>query len=274
MSRILCFSGTGNSMYVARLLSEALGGGSVESLSGERLRKPSEFEVDADSPSEPVVWVFPTYSWGVPPVVADFIREVSFGKNALMARHYMVTTCGDDMGRADRQWRKLLGRRGITGESAYSVQMPNTYVCMKGFDVDSPEVARAKIESARTRVEAIAGSIISRGRDMLVRGSFAGLKTGVVYPWFVRFAMSPKPFGVTEVCRGCGACAGACPMGNISMVARGEGVCRPEWGDKCAMCLRCYHMCPHGAVSYGSKTHGKGRYTMMMEELPDRKSRR
>lgn len=67
-------------MYVARLLSEALGGGSVESLSGERLRKPSEFEVDADSPSEPVVWVFPTYSWGVPPVVADFIREVSFGK--------------------------------------------------------------------------------------------------------------------------------------------------------------------------------------------------
>ena len=191
-------------MYVARLLSEALGGGSVESLSGERLRKPSEFEVDADSPSEPVVWVFPTYSWGVPPVVADFIREVSFGKNALMARHYMVTTCGDDMGRADRQWRKLLGRRGITGESAYSVQMPNTYVCMKGFDVDSPEVARAKIESARTRVEAIAGSIISRGRDMLVRGSFAGLKTGVVYPWFVRFAMSPKPFGVTEVCRGCG----------------------------------------------------------------------
>ena len=34
----------------------------------------------------------------------------------------------------------------------------------------------------------------------------------------------------------------------------------PHWGNRCAMCLRCYHSCPRNAVAYGKATAGKGRY--------------
>lgn len=260
MNRIFCFSGTGNSMYVARLLAGALGDTEIDVLAGECLLEPSAFEAGAGVAVERVVWVFPTYSWGVPPVVARFIERASLGDGIRQARHYMVTTCGDDMGRADRQWRRLLAGRGIDGLGAFSVQMPNTYVCMKGFDVDSEEVAAAKIEAAPARVRAIADAIVGGGADMLERGAFAGIKSGLIYPWFVRYAMSPKPFRVSDCCTGCGRCSRSCPMGNIHMDA-GR---RPQWGGQCALCLRCYHICPSGAVAYGGKTRGKSRYTMMM----------
>ena len=57
-------------------------------------------------------------------------------------------------------------------------------------------------------------------------------------------------------CTGCGGCARSCPLGNIAMQPGGT----PHWGNRCAMCLRCYHSCPRNAVAYGKATAGKGRY--------------
>ena len=139
---IIVFSGTGNSLAVARGLRERLGG-DVVVLDGELLLRPSSRVLEVPE-GEDVVWVFPIYSWGVPPVVADFIRKSKI-KGAHEARHFMVCTCGDDIGYADNQWRQLIGRRGWSPRGVFSVQMPNTYVLMKGFDVDSPEAATEKL---------------------------------------------------------------------------------------------------------------------------------
>lgn len=67
--------------------------------------------------------------------------------------------------------------------------------------------------------------------------------------------MSPKPFRHTEKCTSCGLCSRSCPMENIAMKPGG-----PEWGKHCALCLRCYHICPTHAVAYGKATDGKGQY--------------
>ena len=111
---IICFTGTGNSAAVASLLSRHLGDDEVVMLSGALL-------CDA-SPSlrlsgNRIVWVFPTYSWGVPPVVADFIGRATI-EGAERAGHFMVTTCGDDVGRIDSQWRRMINRRGWNAEDA------------------------------------------------------------------------------------------------------------------------------------------------------------
>ena len=70
---IICFSGTGNSAAVASRLSVLLDDESLVLLRGEVLigEKPA-----LTLKGERIIWVFPTYSWGVPPVVADFIRRV------------------------------------------------------------------------------------------------------------------------------------------------------------------------------------------------------
>lgn len=241
---IAVFSGTGNSLYAATLLSSRLGDKVVNYSPEEALPHPSDGRI---------VWVFPVYSWGVPPVVEKWIERTM----CTHLDHYCVMTCGDDAGLTARQWRRLIERRGGRACSAFSVIMPNVYVLMKGFDVDSEEVARLKLSRVPARIEDIAEHISAgeEGIEDVVRGSFAWIKSKVIYPWFKRYAMSPKPFHPTEACTGCGSCARHCPLHNIRMVDK-----RPQWGERCAMCLRCYHQCGSHAVAYGKVTAKKGRY--------------
>lgn len=250
---IICFSGTGNSLMVARELQRHIGG-EILSLEGELLLNPAA-TVHRVPEGEDVVWVFPIYSWGVPPVMARFIRRCKL-KGAHESRHFMVCTCGDDIGRADDRWRNLVGRRGWTPRGAFSVIMPNTYVCMKGFDTDAPEVKASKLAAMPERVTRIVAAM-RRGfaESDVTRGSYAWLKTAVVYPFFKYTCMSPGPFAATDACITCGLCARECPMENITM---NNG--RPTWGDRCALCLRCYHHCPVHAIEYGKETQSKGQY--------------
>lgn len=254
---IVCFSGTGNTLHVARQLS-ALTGLDIVRLEGEALFRPGSVTLHSEE-NEDVVWAFPTYSWGIPPVVVDFMKECGVDDSVGNARHFMLTTCGDDMAQTDRQWRRIMTRRGFRPVAAFSVVMPNTYVCMTGFDVDSPETVREKLDASVGRVAAIAEAIAAGGPDMLHRGSFAWIKSRIIYPWFVRHSMSPKPFHCTDDCVGCGTCARLCPMENIIMEKNENGALAPSWADKCALCLRCYHACPYHAVAYGRTTRGKGR---------------
>lgn len=170
----------------------------------------------------------------------------------------MITTCGDDTGETATQWRKLIHSRHWQTADAYTVIMPNTYVLMKGFDVDNRQVADKKIAQAPDMISEIARRIGAGIQgDILVKGSWPKIKSDIIYPLFKRFCMSPKPFKSNGRCIGCGKCARECPMHNITL---SDG--RPVWHDRCALCLRCYHICPYDAVQYGKATNGKGQYLL------------
>ena len=262
---IICFSGTGNTLAAARELAAALGDDCMVRLEGRLLDEPEKFDLATlAAPQHPsrIIWAFPTYSWGIPPKVVELMRRISDAGNlGAKAFHHMLTTCGDDMGRTDRQWRRLIRARGWKPEGAYAVRMPNTYTFMKGFDVDSRETASEKIGKMPAEVSAIAADILAReggrqGADRLIPGAWPRVKSAVIYPYFKKFCMSPAHFRSTGGCTGCGICAKVCPMGNISIGKGGA----PIWGSNCAFCLRCYHSCPRNAVAYGKATDGKGRY--------------
>lgn len=58
---------------------------------------------------------------------------------------------------------------------------------------------------------------------------------------------------------------GSVPVRNITMQPApadktGRVRKRPSWGQDCAGCLACYHVCPRHAVMYGKATVGKGQY--------------
>lgn len=249
---IIFFSGTGNSEYAARHLSTLLGDQNVIHLKGPALL---EAKIEATATGR-IVWVCPVYSWGLPPVIDRFISRVQI-KGAESASHHLVVTCGDDIGDAHLQWRSIIQKRGWKDVSAWSLTMPNTYTLMKGFDVDPSSVEKSKLEAAPGRLARIASGIkSSRAVNDVVRGKWARVKSRVIYPWFKRFAMSPRPFHHTDGCTSCGLCWRQCPMDNI----RPGDDRRPTWGNRCALCLRCYHICPSGAVQYGRATAGKGRY--------------
>lgn len=258
---IICFSGTGNSAAVARELSARLGGkaGRVVTLEGELLTSPQTARLELAGADEPVIWCFPIHAWAPPKMVEQFLRRVRIKGCGERTPHYMVCTCGDDVGIAHRRWARMVGRRGWSPRAAWSVEMPNTYVCLPGFDTDAPEVERRKLAAMPERVGEIA-RLIAGGRcgdlDDVVAGRMAWSKTEILRPLFRAFCMSPRPFVCDPAkCVTCGLCARQCPVGNIEMSGG-----HPRWGNRCTMCLRCLHCCPVSAIDYGAETRQKGRY--------------
>ncbi len=253
---IICFTGTGNSRRLADQLQSTLGDEIIRLAPGLMLEPEKIFLRVQD---HRVIWVFPTHCWNMPTTVSNVIKHATLDfRGHDDCPHYMVATCGDDIGLTHRKWRKAIEKRGWRACSTFSVQMPNTYVTFKGFDLDPEHVAKAKLEAAEARAVVIAEQIMEHPdstADDVVAGSWAWVKTEVVNRWFKRFMMNSRPFYADDTCKGCGRCARNCPVRTISMK---DG--RPVWGDYCILCLRCYHYCPCHSIHYGKVTDGKGQY--------------
>ena len=159
---IFYFSGTGNSAYAADYLAYNLNVAVSDIASTKNEDVSSAIEASCQR-GESIGFVFPVYSWGVPPIVCEFIRDIPErtiellkGKNTPV---WMVATCGDETGNAHVMFRKLLHSRGLKPAGAWSVIMPNTYVLLPGFDVDSSTVRDGKIKEAPARLDYISERI-------------------------------------------------------------------------------------------------------------------
>lgn len=239
---IYSFSGTGNSKYVAVQLASML---------GEELCTIPNCET---TQAESIGLVFPVYAWGIPSIVSDFIEKL---KSEDVKYVWAVMTCGDDMGYADQILRKeLKTKAGLALDAVFSVQMPNTYVCLPGFDVDADDVAVSKVQSTLDKLPKIVKQIQERRTVTdVIRGAMPYTKTYCLRPLFNSTLVTDKFFKTNDSCQKCGKCAKECPLNNISMTGA-EG--QPVWNGNCTGCLRCYHGCPQKAVQFGQMTKNKG----------------
>lgn len=256
---ILYFTGTGNSGFVAKELGEKL---------NEKVIKitdiaPSDVEFEGES----LGFVFPVYSWGVPPLMLSYIKSLSerFFQAVVNRPIWMVCVCGDETALAPEMLKKALAERGLSLAGGWSVIMPNNYVILPGFNVDCKEVEKEKLTKAPAQITKIAEKILKgEWEESYVRGSMPRLKTGLVYPLFKRWGIFPSKWYATDDCISCGKCAKVCPMDNVEMKGG-----KPKWGMNCVSCLGCYHICPKHAVQYGSATKNKGQYFWGIKGLRD-----
>lgn len=246
------FSGTGNSAFVATTLANFL--------SLKTLFIP-DFDIsEIEIPENRLLFVFPVYSWGVPPLVSKFISEMpqSFWEsvNDRNLSVDCVMTCGDEVALAPEMITHDFKKVGVNVNSIWSVIMPNNYVLLPGFDVDSKMVEQSKLKNCKGRILEITQAL-SRGekRVDVVRGSIPWLKTKLVFPLFKKWGIFPQKWHYTSSCIGCGKCSKICPLVNITMKKQ-----HPVWGIRCCSCLGCYHVCPVHAVEYGKETIKKGQY--------------
>ena len=252
---IFYFTGTGNSKWVANQLSDLLNE-SVINIS-ELLNTHEKEWMCSLEKDERLLFVYPIHSWGVPLPVIHFISGLKvMGYNGQSV--YSVCTCGDDCGLAVDVLRKALQKQGIPLTAGFSVQMPNNYILLPGFDVDPKDLEQEKLRNAVSKVENIAEVILRKGESTSLlyhKGSCAFLKTRMIYPLFINFALGKNSFYATDNCISCGLCEKVCPTKTISI---SEG--RPVWQDTCVQCLACIHRCPVRAIEYGKSTLKKGRY--------------
>lgn len=90
------------------------------------------------------------------------------------------------------------------------MQMPNNYILLPGFDVDSPAVEREKLSAASARVQEIADAVRKGGgTGSISPGNGPALKS-VLYPMFIKYARSQNRFYATDACTNCGKCIRLC----------------------------------------------------------------
>ena len=137
---ILWYSGCGNSRFVAEQLSAKLGDGNMVFIpQAARDNTPLQFSDD-----EILGIVFPVYSWSVPRLVSEFLRKTKFmGRPSYI---FAACTCGDETGLTIKHLKKDLNKQGLTLDAFFSFQMPETYINLPGFKLDTPENAERKIE--------------------------------------------------------------------------------------------------------------------------------
>ena len=245
---IYYFSGTGNTRHVAMLLSQATDH-TLTSITPDTMVVPSST----------IGILFPVYAWGLPSIVVHFLER---NRPIISSASYIYTvmTCGDDIGYADHTLTRILGRQP---DAIFSVPMPNTYVCLPGFDIDSPDMAHRKVKTTHGMITHIAETIqAKRTTTEVERGSTPWLKTYILRHIFNRFLVTDRYFHTTQSCTLCHRCVASCPMHNISVT---NHVC---WGNTtCTGCLRCYHLCPNRAIEFGPFTKNKGQKIPINENL-------
>ncbi len=245
---IYYYSAEGNSRHIATMLAE---------LTDERLAdiRTCSHEMTR-CPSESIGLVFPVHCWGVPPVMLEFIKRLrATGDNPYV---WAVMTCGDDAGVADRMLRRCLRQSGLNLSAVFTVIMPNTYLLMKGFKLDSPETVDEKLKRADEAVRNIAFSIQRReDKTDIYRGSFPWFKTNVIYPFFFRRHIKKDRWRVDlSKCLRCGLCSRNCSVANIAESHSNT----PVWSNHCVQCMACYHNCPARAIDCMPYTLGCGQY--------------
>jgi len=247
-TRVYYFSGTGNSLYVARRIQEKLGETELIKITAALLKNPPTVVADG------VGIVFPVYAWGPPGLVVQFLKRVTIKQPQYL---FMVATNGGGPENALFSTQNLLHKKGLTVHAAFDLTMPGNFIT--GGNPPSVTEARALLQAQEPELAKICDMIAARQAHPATGvASISGkLKTSFVHPLFLLGASKQgKKFSATTACTGCGICANVCPVNNITL----NSAKQPVWGAQCEFCLACIHWCPAQAIESGNATQGRNRY--------------
>ncbi|MBQ3842804.1 MAG: EFR1 family ferrodoxin [Ruminiclostridium sp.] len=231
---ILYFSATGNCRYVAERIAQA---NDDEILSMTEAAEIGRYSFEADT----VGIITPTYFWGLPSVVKEFLSKVEIKAGYI----WFIATYGTTPGGSGYFTDKCIG--GKT-DAFFSVKMADTWTVW--FDLSTPEAVGKFTKNTETEINDAITRIRNRERGNFMKNKVPVFSAKIAYSTYDS-ARATKNLSADENCIGCGLCAAKCPAGAIEMHDK-----RPVWvKDKCAMCFGCLHRCPKFSIQYGS---GKG----------------
>lgn len=201
---------------------------------------------------------FPVHGWRPPMIVREFIRRLSVEASG----HYVYALCtaGDNIGETMDILRKDLSIKNIPLHADFSLIMPESYLGLPFFNVDTAKKEKAKKDKAAAELRGYVDDIVNhREVSHLVIGHWPRINSRLLGGFFAKHLVTDKKFVVdSRLCVKCGICADVCPTKNILGGLGHE----PQWkhDGSCLACFACYHHCPHHAINWGTLTRHKGQY--------------
>lgn len=134
---IFCFSGTGNSRYIAQRIAEALQKTVIDL--NARIKDNDTTTVDTGSD---VIMVTPTYAWRIPKIVSEWMAKTKWTG---AKRIWFVMDCGSEIGNAAKYNRSLAEQKQLHYMGTAQIIMPENYIAM----FNAPQVDEAQQITAK-----------------------------------------------------------------------------------------------------------------------------
>ena len=247
---IYYFSGTGNSLHVAKELQKRIPGTNLIPIVS--LLKKDIIETNGET----VGFVFPIHGMTVPIPVKKFTKKLDLKSTKYI---FTIAARAGSQHRAFIEIEKILKKRGKSLNSYFTLNMASNDPKFKGWQPATSEKI-AKLESeVQNRLDSIRKIIINQENSREEDSNFIPVSyvlerlilLGMAY---AEYNGAKDYFYSDSKCTGCGTCEKVCLSGKIKMVDN-----KPVWQEnvKSYMCYACLNYCPVHAVQIKSKIYMK-----------------
>lgn len=267
-TEIYYFSGTGNSLHVARELQKRLPRARLVPILSFVERE------SVTASGDTVGFVFPHFASSLPKVVHAFIERLDLGSARYL---FAIATRGGTKTMAFSEIDKILKEKGRRLDSHFAITMPGgNEALVEAYADRITEERIQRLESEmRARLDTVQRVVVdrevSREEDNGYLAPPPFLEPFIplldaISPCLVRLGKMVETsfeFYHDEKCTGCGVCARVCLAEKVQMV---DG--RPVWQEavNCHGCFACLSYCPKESIQVRSKwylrsyTEQNGRY--------------
>jgi ferredoxin/flavodoxin len=249
---IFCFSGTGNTYFVANAICEVIR--QTDHCDVFALEKHIEDANELIADYDIIGLGYPIYGSSLPPIVFRFIEKLSVHQKEAFTFCTQLLFSGDGAAYGGRQ----LEKKGFVVRWQEHFLMPNNITDLRFFDRKKP-YDYAKIEHSVKKKASRLVSWIRLGKEHRKGSHFGSLLLGLLQR--VPFeAMNPK--SLTQAvridsgrCVQCGVCVSLCPVKNLQII---EETIVPQ--NNCTLCYRCVNHCHTNAIRIAAKSYVKYPY--------------
>lgn len=225
---VFYFTGTGNSLYVAKQLDS-------EQISIPQVIHHEKLFFEAAS----IGVVCPVYGHEMPGMVKEFLRKSVFQTEYF----YLVLTYGRIHGGAAELAEQMLADCGKKADYINTVMMVDNF--LPGFDM-TEQIALDPEKKVDEHIAAVKADIDARKiwkqpvtqEDRDWHKNYLERQSGAPADSWKHL------YRVTEDCIGCGICTRVCPAGCIHL----EGQRAVHTMENCQTCMACIHHCPENAI--------------------------
>lgn len=232
-SIIYYFSGTGNSLNIARIIAKQIGGATLISVKQDPKNVPA---TDADI----IGFICPVYEWDIPSAMKNFVMDLVVNPQAYT---FMVATYIAIHGRCFETIDNFLKEKGTRLHYGKAIR------CVASQCTAYNPFPSEKIMTPHSRKRAISVSkkIAKQIKNKYPKMSFITRK---LYPKMMMPFINiqheyDKGFYPSNDCIGCGLCARICPLHNITIQDK-----HPTFNHKCIGCNACVVYCPKKAIQF------------------------